>query len=37
LVQPSHAGSRILFAGEANKNKVGFTDKFSEFISKLEK
>ncbi len=37
LVQPSNAGSCILFAGESNKNKVGFTDKFSEFISKLEK
>lgn len=27
---------RIVFAGEANKNRVGFEKKFSEFISKLE-
>ena len=27
---------RIIFAGEANKNRVGFEKKFSEFISKLE-
>ena len=37
LVQPHDLGSRILFAGEANKNKVGFADKFAHFISKLEK
>ncbi len=37
LIQPNGAGSTILFAGEANKNKVGFSDKFSEFISRLEK
>lgn len=27
---------RIIFAGEANKNKVGFEKKFSEFINRLE-
>ncbi len=27
---------RIIFAGEANKNKVGFEKKFSEFINMLE-
>ena len=37
FIQPEEKGSRILFAGEANKNKVGFQSKFSEFISKLEK
>jgi len=37
FVQPEEKGSRILFAGEANKNKVGFESKFSELISKLEK
>ena len=37
FVQPEANSSRILFAGEANKNKVGFESKFSELISKLEK
>lgn len=37
FIRPEEKGSRILFAGEANKNKVGFESKFSEFISKLEK
>jgi cytochrome c biogenesis protein len=37
LVQPLDEGSRILFSGEANKNKVGFTNKFSALISKLDK
>lgn len=36
LVQPQGDGSRILFAGDANKNKVGFSEKFSELISTLE-
>lgn len=36
LVQPQEDGSRILFAGDTNKNKVGFSDKFSELINKLE-
>ena len=36
LVQMHENGSRILFAGDANKNKVGFRDKFSVLISKLE-
>ncbi len=37
LLQPLEDGSsRILFAGDANKNKVGFSEKFSELISKLE-
>lgn len=37
FIQPLDGGCRILFAGEANKNKVGFTGKFSELINKLEK
>jgi cytochrome c biogenesis protein len=37
FVQPEANSSRILFAGEANKNRVGFESKFSELISKLEK
>ncbi len=37
LVQSNEGGTRVLFVGEANKNKVGFADKFSECISKLEK
>ncbi len=37
FVQPLEGQSRILFAGEANKNKVGFSDKFAELISKLDK
>ena len=36
LVQPQEDGSRILFAGDANKNKIGFSEKFSELISTLE-
>ena len=37
FIQPEGDDSRILFAGEANKNKVGFDNKFSELINKLEK
>ena len=37
FIQPEENGSRLLFAGEANKNKVGFETKFLELISKLEK
>ncbi|MBV5318401.1 MAG: cytochrome c biogenesis protein ResB [Desulfobulbaceae bacterium] len=37
FIQPGAEGTNILFAGEANKNKVGFSEKFSELISKLEK
>lgn len=37
LVQSSEGGTRVLFVGESNKNKVGFTDKFSDFINTLEK
>lgn len=37
LIRPTETGASILFAGEANKNKVGFAEKFSELISKLEK
>ncbi|MBP8270468.1 MAG: cytochrome c biogenesis protein ResB [Sphaerotilus sp.] len=37
FIQPGAAGTSILFAGEANKNKVGFSEKFSELITKLEK
>ena len=36
LVQPREEGSRILFAGDANKNKVGFSGKFSELVDKLK-
>jgi cytochrome c biogenesis protein len=37
FIQPDADGCRVLFAGEANKNKVGFEDKFSELINTLEK
>lgn len=37
FVQPGETGSRILFAGDANKNKVGFDIKFSDLINKLDK
>jgi cytochrome c biogenesis protein len=37
FIQPDENGSRLLFAGEANKNKVGFEYKFLELINKLEK
>jgi cytochrome c biogenesis protein len=37
FVQAEENGCRLLFAGEANKNKVGFENKFSELISELEK
>jgi cytochrome c biogenesis protein len=37
FIQPDADGCRILFAGEANKNKVGFEEKFSELINTLEK
>ncbi len=37
LVRPQEDGSsRILFAGDANKNKVVFSEKFTDLISKLE-
>jgi cytochrome c biogenesis protein len=32
FIQADGTGSRVLFAGEANKNKVGFETKFSELI-----
>lgn len=31
-IQPDGTGSRVLFAGEANKNKAGFATTFSELI-----
>jgi cytochrome c biogenesis protein len=37
FVRAEADGCRILFAGEANKNKVGFEQKFFELISRLEK
>jgi len=37
FIQPDADGCRVLFAGEANKNKVGFEEKFSELINTLEK
>lgn len=36
FIAPREGQSRIVFAGDANKNKVGFEKKFSEFINKLE-
>jgi cytochrome c biogenesis protein len=36
LIRPQEDGSHILFAGDANKNKLGFSEKFFELISKLE-
>jgi cytochrome c biogenesis protein len=35
-IKPDGQGSRIFFAGDANKNKVGFEKKFSELISMLD-
>ncbi len=37
FIKSEEKGCRLFFAGEANKNKVGFEIKFSELISKLEK
>jgi cytochrome c biogenesis protein len=37
LVQPGNQGTRLLFAGTANKNKVGLERKISDLISKLDK
>lgn len=37
FVKDGGNGSTLLFSGEANKNKVGFENKFSVLISKLEK
>ena len=36
-IQKDGTGSNILFAGEANKNKVGFEAKFSELINALSR
>jgi cytochrome c biogenesis protein len=36
LIRPDGQGCRIFFAGDANKNRIGFEKKFSEFINKLE-
>lgn len=33
FIQADGTGSKVLFAGEANKNKVGFETKFAEYIS----
>jgi cytochrome c biogenesis protein len=37
FVEGEGNGCRILFAGEANKNKVGFENTFSELINTLQK
>jgi len=37
FVKPEEQGCRLLFAGEANKNRVGFENKFSELINELDK
>ena len=36
LIEPNGTGSRILLAGNANKNKLGFERYFSDFIKTLE-
>ncbi|MCL2457426.1 MAG: cytochrome c biogenesis protein ResB [Desulfobulbus sp.] len=36
LVQPEERGCRLLFAGDANKNRVGFEKHFLQLISKLD-
>ncbi|MDR2550499.1 MAG: cytochrome c biogenesis protein ResB [Desulfobulbus sp.] len=36
LVQPEEKGCRLLFAGDANKNRVGFERYFLQLISKLD-
>ena len=36
LVQPTSQGSRLLFAGTANKNKVGLENKITDLIKKLD-
>lgn len=36
VVTPQQRHCRIVFAGESNKNRVGFEKKFSEFINKLD-
>ncbi|NLX19705.1 MAG: cytochrome c biogenesis protein ResB, partial [Desulfobulbus sp.] len=37
FIQEDDQGSRILFAGETNKNKVGFEKKFSELVEEFNK
>lgn len=37
FVRPGENGCTLLFAGEGNKNKVGFENNFSALIRKLEK
>jgi cytochrome c biogenesis protein len=37
FIRPEENSSRIFFAGEANKNKVGFESIFSELINELKK
>ncbi len=36
FIAPQQGQCRIIFAGDANKNRVGFEKNFSEFINKLE-
>ncbi|MCL1980187.1 MAG: cytochrome c biogenesis protein ResB [Proteobacteria bacterium] len=37
FIQPEARGCHLLFAGDANKNKVGFEKYFSQLISKLDR